>query len=179
MIEQWRDIPGFPGYQVSDLGAVRSLDREIPYTSRAGRRYLVKRRGYLLKLKVHKKTGYVGVEIASKDQLVHRLVLLAFVGPCPPGHEGAHGDGVRTNNAPSNLRYATRLENAADRHRHGTTLTGEQVFGAKLNTEKVAEIRALKGVMSQREIAAKFNVTYPLIGMIHRGKIWNGQRSVV
>lgn len=28
-MENWKDVPGYPGYQVSDLGRVRSLDRII------------------------------------------------------------------------------------------------------------------------------------------------------
>jgi len=47
-------------------------------------------------------------------QLVHRLVLEAFVGPCPDGMEACHLDSDKTNNRVSNLRWDTHLENMRD-----------------------------------------------------------------
>jgi hypothetical protein len=51
---------------------------------------------------------------------VHRLVLKAFVGPCPEGMEGCHWDGDACNNKLDNLRWATHAENVEDSIRHGT-----------------------------------------------------------
>jgi hypothetical protein len=68
---------------------------------------------------------------------VHHLVLEAFVGPRPAGHEAAHGDGDKTNNALANLRWATPKENAADRYRHGTVLFGTRhPLGRKTSCER-------------------------------------------
>lgn len=53
-------------------------------------------------------------------RLVHRLVLEAFVGPCPEGMEGCHGDGDPTNNSLGNLRWDTATSNQLDKVRHGT-----------------------------------------------------------
>jgi hypothetical protein len=53
--------------------------------------------------------------------LVHRLVLLAFRGEPPtPHHECAHWNGDPSDNSIGNLRWATKVENHADRWRHGT-----------------------------------------------------------
>jgi hypothetical protein len=45
---------------------------------------------------------------------VHSLVALAFHGPRPEGLDVAHGNCVKTDNRPSNLRYCTRSENLLD-----------------------------------------------------------------
>jgi hypothetical protein len=64
--------------------------------------------------------GYPQVSLAltgvgrREYRYVHDLVLLAFVGAKPAGLEVCHGDGVKTNNRLSNLRYDTRSANALD-----------------------------------------------------------------
>jgi hypothetical protein len=67
--------------------------------------------------------GHLGVTLKRKDQeitmAVHRLVMLAFVGPCPDGLNVCHNDGVATNNVLGNLRYDTPSSNSQDRVRHG------------------------------------------------------------
>lgn len=47
------------------------------------------------------------------------MVLRAFVGEPPAGHECRHLDGDRQNNALDNLAWGTRAENVADTIRHG------------------------------------------------------------
>lgn len=110
-------VPGFEGYEVSDLGRVRSLDREI-----RGRFYP----GQVLSQTLDPK-GYPVVTIGSRGSSrtparVHVLVMLAFVGPCPPGLEVLHADDVKANNVLGNLRYGTRTSNQHDavlNGRHG------------------------------------------------------------
>ena len=70
-------------------------------------------------------TGYRATRLVGPDgrrrlYKVHRLVLEAFVGPCPEGQEARHLDGDRLNNALENLAWGTRSENAQDRTVHGT-----------------------------------------------------------
>lgn len=118
--EEWRAVPGWEGmYDVSDQGNVRSLTRTIskpgwgPFT----------RKGRILRPDIAK--GYLRVTLQNKGagradrRLLHHLVLEAFVGPQPDGMEARHLDGIRTNNTPGNLAWGTRVENAADRDRHG------------------------------------------------------------
>lgn len=116
MTEEWRAIPGYEGiYEVSDLGRVRSLDRQ----STAGRslrgriRAAAKDKGGYLRVPLHhgRAVRYTGA---------HRLVLEAFVGPCPPGMEACHNDGDPSNNALSNLRWDTKSANMLDKLLHGT-----------------------------------------------------------
>lgn len=119
MSELWKGIPGYEGrYQVSNQGRVRSLDRTIRfpgYTTRAGIQRspsLRSFKGTLLALGPSK-SGHLSVPLGRPTigRQVHQLVLLAFVGPCPTGHEVLHLDSDPTNNCLGNLKYGTRSEN--------------------------------------------------------------------
>ena len=71
-----------------------------------------------------KKSGYLYVNLSNKGRqkkrYIHRLVLLAFVGPPLEGQEVLHSDGDATNNRLENLRWGTRNENMLDSVSHGT-----------------------------------------------------------
>jgi hypothetical protein len=124
--EVWNPVVGDEGsYEVSDLGRVRSLDRTIVRSSKLGKLHSVPRRGGFLKPGLNRR-GYRYVNLRGGTRTIHRLVLQAFVGPAPEGHEAAHWDGNRQNNKLSNLRWATRAANQGDRHRHGTALVGDR-----------------------------------------------------
>jgi len=117
--ETWLPIPGFEGsYEVSDYGGVRSLDRTIQRSDGL----IVRLEGRMLAIHIH--NGYPTIRLAHGNRRltfgVHRLVLLAFVGPSPDGMEACHNDGDRSNNVLSNLRWDSRSENNKDRIRHGT-----------------------------------------------------------
>lgn len=116
MTEQWRPVVGHHGYEVSDLGRVRSVDRVVIHET--GRRQ--PRRGRALAL-VEQGSGHLKVGLGRRhyDQ-VHRLVMAAFVGPCPDGMEVRHLNGDPADNRLENLAYGTRAENIADAVRHGT-----------------------------------------------------------
>jgi hypothetical protein len=113
--ESWKPVPGARYYEVSDLGSVRSVDRTV------GGRQL---RGKVLATRVSAQTGYVLVNVVDDDgrkvtRSVHKMVLEAFAGPCPPGMESCHGDDNPQNNAwPENLRWDTKDANLRDRMRN-------------------------------------------------------------
>lgn len=118
--EVWKSIPGYEGvYEVSNLGRVRSLDRYVRCRGN-GRRLF---RGRVLSGK-YDRDGYhlVSLNLEGKEftAKAHRLVLLAFVGPCPSGHVVRHLDGDPGNNSLDNLAYGTYLDNSEDQRRHGT-----------------------------------------------------------
>lgn len=118
--ERWLAIPGYEGaYEVSDLGRVRSLEREM-----LGKDGVVQaRRGGILR-PATLKSGYLSLGLYAYNEgtasLVHRLVLLAFVGPAPEGMECCHGNGDRIDNRLINLRWASHLDNMDDKRQHGT-----------------------------------------------------------
>lgn len=119
----FREIQGFPGYRVGDDGSVWSC-RERVYPEGqfgAGVRYrygLVWRR---LKARPTGDYGYLDVQLygdgRSYHRLVHRLVLFAFVGNPPPGHEAFHKNNDPSDNRLSNLRWGTKSENQQHRRR--------------------------------------------------------------
>jgi hypothetical protein len=119
--EEWRAIPGHPGYEVSDLGRVRSLDRLIydPRSETTNRPAFRRYPGRVLTPVLN--TGYMRVKLGGGHPGVpiHRLLALAFIGPCPPGEEVCHNDGDKLNTRRNNIRYGTRSDNALDRVKHG------------------------------------------------------------
>lgn len=101
----WKPVVGYEGtYEVSDQGDVRRVGGVVlkPYIDR--------------ELRAH-----VTLSVGGRRRLfgIHRLVLTAFVGPCPDGMGGCHWDGDGTNNRLANLRWDTRSENQRDKVRHG------------------------------------------------------------
>lgn len=113
--EVWRPVVGFEhGYEVSDCGRVRSIERVV--TDSLGRN--LRREGRVLAQTIGT-TGYFTVSLGRSGgtQKVHRLVLEAFRGPSDL--DGCHNDGNKLNNALDNLRWDTRSENNFDMVRHG------------------------------------------------------------
>lgn len=116
----WLPVPGWEGnYEVSDEGDVRSLDRVVTLPNGQKRSY----KGKLLKPTVNR-LGYPMVVLSrpgeQRTMKVHRLVLTAFVGPCPDGMEACHNNGDRGDARLENLRWDTHSNNQYDRRRHGT-----------------------------------------------------------
>lgn len=111
MSERWLAVPGYEGkYEVSDRGEVRAHN----FDGRGVVRNLAQRPNT---------TGYPTVNLFKGGVRwwvsVHRLVLLAFVGPRPSGLMVRHLDGDPSNNHLANLRYGTPQENNLDTLRHG------------------------------------------------------------
>lgn len=155
-VENWLPIPGHPGYEVSDMGRVRS------YRVRGSRSLATS--PHILKPHIDKK-GYSGLN-AGKGQYkkVHQLVMLAFVGPCPEGMEVLHNDGNPQNNHLDNLRYDTHLANIREAAQSGN-------MAIKLTAEQVVEIRDLFAKSPNlNTLAKKYGVHPSSIGGIVRGK---------
>lgn len=165
--QEIRDVPGFPGYSVSESGDVyttkyrgersTSPKQMKPWTAPSGYSY------------VHLLRGGKEHNIA-----VHRLVLLAFRGP--PSEDQKHSrhlDGSKNNNHISNLAWGTVKENSDDSEAHGTKPRGESHGNALLTKENVLEIRRLRssGVRTA-EICERFNLSRGHVKNIVSGRAW-------
>lgn len=122
--ERWLPIPGYEGlYEASDHGRVKSVERRVPFVNRWGQEITRRVPERIREAVVHPNGGHLYLTLHNRKRrqyFVHRLVMAAFVGPCPDGMEVCHNDGDPTNNRLENLRYGTSKDNAADQHRHGT-----------------------------------------------------------
>ena len=109
MVEKW--IPGQENrYTVTEDGIVTSYVQRMPRT---------------MKWKVPR-DGYPRVSISPGDgslaswQMVHRLILLAHVGPAPEGMVARHLNGDPLKPHLSQLAWGTQSDNLKDKRGHGT-----------------------------------------------------------
>ena len=163
---KWKSIEGFECYDVSNDGRVRSWKKRGCKSGRAS---------FSRELKLVTQKDYHVVCLTDcrgfkKSKKVHRLVLTAFIGPCPDGMECCHGDGNGVNNHVNNLRWGTKIENHADRIIHETTFRGDQSAVAKLTWAAVRIIRASNE--SQKILATRFNVSQTQISSVRLYKNW-------
>ena len=106
----------------------------------------------------------------ARSRKVSVLVCLAFIGPKPDGpgrQECCHDNGIPTDDRTSNLYWGTTKKNAEDRDGHG-----ERNGFAKLTDAQIADLLALKGVVSQTEAGKRFGIS-----QVHVGRIWAGNRA--
>lgn len=116
------DVPGYPDYEVSSSGDVRSKAR-ISSNGRGA---------YMRPLKTLAQhtspKGYRGVGLYRdgkyKRHLVHRLMALAFYGPSPL--QVRHLNGNPGDNRLSNLAYGTNSQNQQDSLQHGTHVSASK-----------------------------------------------------
>lgn len=165
MPEVWKDIPGFEGYEASDAGRIRSVDRWNHFGPH--RRWL---RGRILRSRVNQKSGYEQIVFYKTTALVHQLIMLAFVGPPPEGMEVCHSDNDRLNNCLANLQYGTRRFNNQEKDKHGTHLKGVRHHQARLTEEDIRSIR--DSDEKHAVLAMRYNVSESHIGGIKRGRYW-------
>lgn len=160
---EWRVVPGFPDYDVSNDGRVRSRRRGGARILQPG----VVRHGYL-QVQLFCETG------KRVYFSVHHLVLLAFVGPRPAGMEVCHNNGKPNDNRIENLRWDTRSNNHADKIKHGTAQRGSRNPGAKLTFESVNLIRSKRAAgIRIRVLSKEFGVCPTTIDNICHGRTWH------
>jgi hypothetical protein len=100
-MEEWRDVPGRPGYLVSNEGRAAKLMHLTP-TGKGYIQYAVPN----------------GVGGRHREYL-HSWVMLAFVGPRPEGMWILHRNDIKNDNRLENLRYGTPSENMEDSYLNG------------------------------------------------------------
>lgn len=120
MSEEWRPIPGHPGYEASSLGQIRSR-WIVGGAHNRGRRLGPQWRIVRGSVNVY---GYrqlaVLSETGSRSITAHILIAEAFHGPRPEeGWEVRHLNGVKLDLRAENLQWGTRTEQRLDDVRHG------------------------------------------------------------
>lgn len=163
----------FPGYRVGTDGSVWVAW----ITCRSGRRLTdrwrrmrpgVTPKGYL----------YVNLTPATGGRYqtfrVHRLVLEAFVGPCPVGMECRHLDGHKANCRLDNLAWGTPEQNRQDNRDLDAYHRGEDHAQVKLTEDRVRSIRAryAAGGILMRELAEESGVSLTNIHAIIHRRSW-------
>jgi hypothetical protein len=168
--EEWRlCLGGY--YEVSSLGRIR---RVVPRTNT--------RAGQIISLKMNR-TGYwcftASCNAVKFHRTVHRVVCEAFNGPPPaPGLTVNHKSGVKTDNRPANLEWATQAENEAHATANGLKAIGARNWNAKLTPEAVQNIRrrrAGKGRKNRtpvRVLMAEYGVCKATIDAAVFGRYW-------
>lgn len=160
-MEIFKDIPGYEGkYQISNYGRIFGLVKKIE------RKFTLNESGYhriLLQIKKQHKTF-----------LVHRLVMLTFVGPSDLTVN--HIDGNKLNNMLKNLEYCTSKENTKHAWRTGLCkpFKGENHGNSKLNDKQVRNVKMLlNDGLTQRKIAKIYGVSQKLIYLIKHNRNWS------
>ncbi len=198
--ETWRAVKGYPGYEVSDHGRVRSWRSNGPGE--------VVRSSPRLMSPSLKNNGYLQVNLWREGERctisVHRLVLCTFVREPTPEEEARHLDGAKQNNKVANLAWGNHATNMLDCVDHGThpsfsrrgekfakrpkghytpearaqrkreALSAGRSLGStsKLTSSDVIEIRRLEGVMPMRRIGEKYGICVQSVHSIIRKKTW-------
>lgn len=162
--EVWGSVPGFTGYEISDLGRVRSY--RIPGVNPPAMCSTPR----ILDLSVGS-SGHVYVGLRRDGKTINgqlgNWILLTFVGTPAFGEECLHADDDPSNNKLTNLRWGTRQENVRDRLRNGRHNL------AKLTVDDVRKIKELlKTDMYGKDIAKMFSVSPTTVSEIKLGKIW-------
>lgn len=164
--EEWRPIRGWNGYHISSWGRVVGPSGQLRLSHKG-------QWGHL-KVTIH-------VRNRKRDYSVHRLVAEAFLGPCPPGYEVRHLDGIAWNNHVENLRWGTSEENKADAIRHGTMGRKTSATAAHLTENDAHEIRRQLEAIPKghhgragilRPLAVKYGISYEVLRRFRVNKTW-------
>lgn len=166
------EFMGFPAYRVGNDGSVWSLyckagsDGHASVVGTTWKRLHPGGKGYSVACLFSK-----GVRHYEK---VCRLVLMAFVGPCPEGMEACHfPDNDKRNDKLSNLQWGTRKENNQHRVIHKTS-AGERNSSSVLTNEDVLKIRSMwteeRGQINR--MAIQYQVNWSTIERIVKRKKW-------
>ncbi len=117
--------------------------------------------------------GYGCVRVGGKMTRAHRVICEKFHGSRPTSkHMAAHSCNNPMCCNPDHLRWATAKENQADRIDAGTHSRGTKHGNSRLAEIDVLEIKKLRGVYTQKELAERFGVSATHICQIQNGRKW-------
>jgi hypothetical protein len=164
---RWAEVVGFPGYWVGTNGEV--------WSQWTFGRYPKIGKWHQLKVRITR-AGYRRVSFHRNiKRFCCRLVLEAFVGPCPTGMGACHDpDYCTTNDDLSNLKWGTQKQNMADCAKHGRIPRGQRRPNTKLTEEAVRSIRQehASGTVTYVDLGRKYGVHPTTIRHVVIRKEW-------
>ena len=134
-MEIWRAIPNYQGYEVSNQGRVKTVDK-VTYSGGIVRHW----KNRIIKLKTDK-SGYKRVSLWSngkqKDWLVHRLVADMFLSKKDGLDIVNHIDGDTGNNYDSNLEWTDHSGNLQHAYENGLNQAAKQIILMRLSDKRM------------------------------------------
>src|SRR5699024_3243872 len=177
-MEVFKEMFGYPDYEISNYGRVITKSRNVRYTHAVtGKEHFRTTKNRFLKLYHNNRTGYKFIQPRlngkPSNENIHRLVALTFIDN-PDGLKFVnHKDGNKHNNCVDNLEWCTNEYN----HKHAT-MTGLKAKGVEVGTSKLNDnsVHAIKYFLekglSNSELAKAFNVSRGTIYLISKGETW-------
>jgi len=169
---EWRLIPGFPRYELSENGLVR-------------RRFKLKTRSADTLLKGHidddgyRRYGLVDDKGKTHEMIgAHRLLAEIFIGQQPSIEEFQvqHKNGIRTDNHFSNLKWGTPQNNTDDAMAHGCKWIRkfEENKVSKLNWKMVEDMRRryIPKIVTCKLLGKEYGVAGSLVWLVIKNKVW-------
>jgi len=144
--EVWVKIDSAPNLLVSNMGNIFSIE---------GERYLKKYK---------RKDGYESVHINRNPELVHRVVLSAFLGFNEKNREANHISGVKDDNRLVNLEWTNASENQKHKYKY---------LNPKLNIKPIQQYKDgiyVKTFQSIIEASRELNIPYHSIFDVLNGR---------
>lgn len=173
MNEEWKIIPGYESYQVSNLGRVKNFHGKIMkqnLNGSVGKKYFT--------ISIFSKNSDEGWEKRKKTVKIHRLVLLAFIGEPKEGQIACHKNDIKTDNRLENLYWGTRKDNARDSIRLGNFFYVHPGFGdkhsqAKYSNELIKKLRkeytGKRG--NQKYLSSKYGIPQKYVSDLIHNKV--------
>ena len=116
--------------------------------------------------------GYGQIRDGRTNRRAHRVAWKLTNGLVPDGlHVLHHCDDPACCN-PRHLFLGTAQDNMADKCTKNREARGEKQGLARLTEKKVRQLRRLEGTITRRQLAEKFDISYPTVGDVLRRRTW-------
>lgn len=164
-------VAGFSGYEVSNLGRVRSWKgpggkQLSPVAEPKILRSTPNSKGYPVNV-------FVRPDGSKLTRTLHVVVAAHFHGPCPADHECSHLNGIRTDCRAANLAWESHRRNMGRTIEHGTSGVGTKNGRAKLSSAQADAVRPRRdNGESLSGIAREYGVSTSTIWQIYHRKNW-------
>ena len=101
-------------------------------------------------------------------------VICELVHGTPPSstHETAHSCGEGSCVNPNHLRWATHVDNEADKLLHGTRTRGHRNHHCRLTESDVRSIRRLRSSMTLKELGDRYGISFSTVSAIITRRSW-------